>query len=134
MNPSGLDGAWCLFERAKIATLFTLALATKSILPSGVNDILFGVLPGGAFGWSAQETVSSPSPVAASSMLTLVEFAQATSRRFPSGVRIISVGWRSVGQVPITLFVSSSITATAALFHKLTYKRRPFRSTRQAYG
>src|SRR2546421_578969 len=75
-----------------------------------------------------------PWRVAVSRTLTCVEFEQATYRVFPSGLRTISVGWRSVAQVPAIVFAARSMTATAALFHRLTNRRFPPGSARQEYG
>src|SRR5262249_55549344 len=94
------------------ARLLASALATNSICPSGVKHKLLGVLPAGADGYRAQLIVSSALPSLLSRTLTLVELAQATYRVLPSGDRTISVGWLSVFQVPVTLFVVRSMTLT----------------------
>src|ERR1700676_5177897 len=88
------------FSTLKTARLLLSALATNSSLPSGVRLRLLGVLPDGTAANRAQLIVSSGLPFCdTSSTLTAVELEQETKSVLPSGVRAISVGWLSVGQV-----------------------------------
>src|SRR5262245_45627432 len=114
------------------ATLLASALATISTSPSGVRHRLEGVLPAGDDGYSAQWIVSTGLPSAASSTSTRVELAQATYSVLPSGDSAISVGWLSVFHVASRRSLVRSMTATAAVPHRLTNRRLPSLSGRQS--
>src|SRR5262249_42546005 len=118
MKPRGL--AWPRSATLKTARLLASALATNSTCPSGVRHRLLGVLPTGADGYSEQRIVSRPLPLFASRTLTRVELAQATYSVRPSGDSTISVGCCSVGHAAAVFPLSRSMTATSALFHRLT--------------
>src|SRR5262245_43503914 len=119
---------------SKTATLLLSALATRSARPSGERARLLGVLPFGAFGWSALESDSRPRPVFVSRQTTRLLFAHATNSIAPSRVSAISVGWDSVVQVAATASEARSITATDARPQRLTKRRRPSPETRVTYG
>ena len=66
------------------ATVLLSALATSSLVPSGDNARLFGVVPTGALGYNATEICSFADRVAKSTTHTAFVFAHATNNRAPS--------------------------------------------------
>ena len=94
------------------ATVLLSAFATSSVPPSGDSASAFGVLPTGAFGYSATEICSFAVPDARSTTHTALVFAQATNSRLPSAERSIAFGCPPTSNSAVCFRVTGSKART----------------------